>query len=33
MVDRTTMPEQQSAMAQRYGVDDNWPVIIEAFSQ
>jgi mannitol-1-phosphate/altronate dehydrogenase len=36
MVDRITphtTPEQREAVAQRYGVDDNWPVITEPFSQ
>lgn len=36
MVDRITphtTPEQRAAVAQRYGVDDNWPVITEPFSQ
>jgi mannitol-1-phosphate/altronate dehydrogenase len=36
MVDRITphtTPEQRTAVAQRYGVDDNWPVITEPFSQ
>jgi mannitol-1-phosphate/altronate dehydrogenase len=36
MVDRITphtTPEQRAAVAQRYGVDDRWPVITEPFSQ
>jgi mannitol-1-phosphate/altronate dehydrogenase len=36
MVDRITphtTPEQRAAVARRYGVDDNWPVITEPFSQ
>jgi fructuronate reductase/mannitol 2-dehydrogenase len=36
MVDRITphtTPEQREAVAQRYGVADNWPVITEPFSQ
>jgi fructuronate reductase/mannitol 2-dehydrogenase len=36
MVDRITphtTPEQRDAVARRYGVDDNWPVITEPFSQ
>jgi fructuronate reductase/mannitol 2-dehydrogenase len=36
MVDRITphtTPEQREAVAQRYGVDDRWPVITEPFSQ
>jgi fructuronate reductase/mannitol 2-dehydrogenase len=36
MVDRITphtTPEQREAVAHRYGVDDNWPVITEPFSQ
>src|SRR5919107_703452 len=36
MVDRITphtTPEQREAVARRYGVDDNWPVITEPFSQ
>ena len=36
MVDRITphtTPEQRTAVAQRYGVDDRWPVITEPFSQ
>ncbi len=36
MVDRITphtTPEQRDAVAQRYGVDDRWPVITEPFSQ
>jgi fructuronate reductase/mannitol 2-dehydrogenase len=36
MVDRITphtTPEQREAIAQRYGVDDRWPVITEPFSQ
>jgi fructuronate reductase/mannitol 2-dehydrogenase len=36
MVDRITphtTPEQRVAVAQRYGVDDRWPVITEPFSQ
>ncbi|TFV90058.1 mannitol dehydrogenase family protein [Blastococcus sp. CT_GayMR16] len=36
MVDRITphtTPDQREAVAQRYGVDDRWPVITEPFSQ
>ncbi|UOY03636.1 mannitol dehydrogenase family protein [Blastococcus sp. PRF04-17] len=36
MVDRITphtTPEEREAVAQRYGVQDNWPVITEPFSQ
>src|SRR3954453_23535163 len=36
MVDRITphtTPEERQAVARRYGVDDNWPVITEPFSQ
>ncbi|MGY1914371.1 mannitol dehydrogenase family protein [Blastococcus sp. SYSU DS0973] len=36
MVDRITphtSPEERAAVAQRYGVDDRWPVITEPFSQ
>ena len=36
MVDRITphtSPEEREAVAQRYGVDDRWPVITEPFSQ
>ena len=36
MVDRITphtTPEQRDVIAQRYGVDDRWPVITEPFSQ
>jgi mannitol-1-phosphate/altronate dehydrogenase len=36
MVDRITphtTPEERQAVAQRYGVDDRWPVITEPFSQ
>jgi mannitol-1-phosphate/altronate dehydrogenase len=36
MVDRITphtTPEERTAVAQRYGVDDRWPVITEPFSQ
>ena len=36
MVDRITphtTPEHRDAVARRYGVDDNWPVITEPFSQ
>ncbi|HEX2073243.1 MAG TPA: mannitol dehydrogenase family protein [Geodermatophilus sp.] len=36
MVDRITpqtTPEERAAVAQRYGVDDRWPVITEPFSQ
>jgi mannitol-1-phosphate/altronate dehydrogenase len=36
MVDRITphtTPAQRDAVARRYGVDDNWPVITEPFSQ
>jgi fructuronate reductase/mannitol 2-dehydrogenase len=36
MVDRITphtAPEERAAVARRYGVDDNWPVITEPFSQ
>jgi mannitol-1-phosphate/altronate dehydrogenase len=36
MVDRITphtTPEEREAVAQRYGVDDRWPVITEPFSQ
>jgi fructuronate reductase/mannitol 2-dehydrogenase len=36
MVDRITphtTPEERIAVAQRYGVDDRWPVITEPFSQ
>jgi fructuronate reductase/mannitol 2-dehydrogenase len=36
MVDRITphtTPAQREAVAQRYGVDDRWPVITEPFSQ
>jgi fructuronate reductase/mannitol 2-dehydrogenase len=36
MVDRITphtTPRQREAVAQRYGVDDRWPVITEPFSQ
>jgi mannitol-1-phosphate/altronate dehydrogenase len=36
MVDRITphtSPEERDAVAQRYGVDDRWPVITEPFSQ
>jgi len=36
MVDRITphtTPEQREALAERYGVDDRWPVITEPFSQ
>ncbi|MFW3172295.1 mannitol dehydrogenase family protein [Geodermatophilus sp. CPCC 206100] len=36
MVDRITPqtpPEERAALAERYGVDDRWPVITEPFSQ
>jgi mannitol-1-phosphate/altronate dehydrogenase len=36
MVDRITpqtAPEERAAVARKYGVDDNWPVITEPFSQ
>ena len=36
MVDRITphtTPEEREAVAQRYGIDDRWPVITEPFSQ
>jgi mannitol 2-dehydrogenase len=36
MVDRITpqtSPEERAAVAERYGVDDRWPVITEPFSQ
>ena len=36
MVDRitpTTSPEERDAVAERFGVDDRWPVLTEAFSQ
>ncbi|MGY1706122.1 mannitol dehydrogenase family protein [Geodermatophilus sp. SYSU D00697] len=36
MVDRITpqtAPEERAAVAERYGVDDRWPVITEPFSQ